>query len=39
MGDNKKGIVTIITALIVAVTAVACVMILTNGIVGYKKSA
>ena len=39
MGDNKKGIVAIITALIVAVTAVACVMILTNGIVGYKKSA
>lgn len=39
MGDNKKGIVTLITALIAAVTAVACVMILTNGIVGYKKSA
>lgn len=39
MGEGKKGIVSIVTTLIVAVTAVACVLILTNGFVGYKKSS
>lgn len=39
MGEGKKGIVSIVTTLIVAVTAIACVLILTNGFVGYKKSA
>lgn len=39
MGDNRKGMVAILTVLIAAVTAVACVIILTNGFVSYKKSA
>lgn len=36
---NKNGIVTVIVALIAAAAAIACVMILTTGFVGYKKSS
>lgn len=36
---NRSGIVTVIVALIAAAAAIACVMILTTGFVGYKKSS
>lgn len=36
---DKKGIVTVLVALIAAVTAISCVTIFTKGLVGYKKGA
>lgn len=39
MGENRRGFGSIIIALIAAFAAIACVMIATNGLVSYKKSA